>query len=291
MCNDMFQLLTRLDDCCLTCGMNISYTKNILLLPVAVLMLVSSASLVHAAGSDTINADRPNIANSSQVVGAGRIQLEMGVNWDRQRDDDLHVRTLSTPVLLRFGIGDRTELRLENDGRNIEHDTDPTTRARTTNAGWNATSIGFKWHFADVDGVTPALALLGNLTLPTGSRALRGRGPLPQIQLAAEWELPEDWSLAVTQGVGKDWDDDGARYSYGILAASVGKKFSERVQGFLEVGAPQIASTTHGGKQLQVDMGVSWLVNRDCQVDVMVVRGLNSNTPDISLAFGLSVRR
>jgi hypothetical protein len=32
-------------------------------------------------------------------------------------------------------------------------------------------------------------------------------------------------------------------------------------------------------------------VNRDCMLDVMVVHGLNRNTPDLSLAFGISVRR
>jgi len=271
--------------------MKLISTKSIEYLRATALMLACSAGLAHADDGGAINADRPNLANSSQVVGAGRVQLEVGVNRDRQRDDDLSIRTWSTPALLRIGIGDRTELRLETDGRNIEHNVDRATHTRTTSAGWNATSIGFKRHLADGDGIHPSLGLLGNVTLSTGSTALRGKGLLPQIQLAAEWELPEDWSLAVTQGAGKDWDEDGARYTYGILAASVGKKFGERAQGFFEVAAPQIASGSHGGNQMQVDMGVSWLVNKDCQIDVMVVRGLNTRTPDLSLAFGVSVRR
>lgn len=253
--------------------------------------LACSVQLAHAGDDDAISPDRPNVANSSQVVGHGRVQVEIGANWDRQRDDDLHVRTLSTPALLRIGLGDTTELRVETDGRNIEHTRDPATGARTTTAGWNAASIGFKWHFAEGAGAHPALGLIGQVALPTGSTALRGRGLLPQLALAAEWELPKDWSLAVTQGAGSDLDDNGARYGYGILAASLGKKFNERVQGFLEVAAPQIASASHGGKQVQVDAGVSWLLNKDCQVDAMVVHGLNRNTPDLSLAFGLSVRR
>lgn len=257
----------------------------------AALGLACSTGLAYADEGEAINPDRPNVANSSQTVGDGRVQFEIGANWDRLHNDDLHVRTSSTPALLRFGLGDKAELRLESDGRSIEHNVDPVTAARTTSAGWNGMSIGFKWHFFDGEGSHPSLGLLGKVTLPTGSLGLRGRGVLPQLQLAAEWDFPKDWSLALTQGVGKDWIDNGSRYNYGILAASVGKKFSERLQGFFEVAAPQIASRSHGGKQFQVDMGVSWLVNRDCQVDVMVVRGLNSNTPDLSLAFGVSVRR
>ena len=257
----------------------------------AVLALACSAPVAHADDGDVINPDRPNVANSSQVVGAGRVQLEIGLNRDRQRNDDLHVRTLTTPTLLRFGLGETTELRVETDGRNIEHETDPASGARTTTTGWNATSVGVKWHVADAEGAHPALGLIGEVALPTGSRSLRGKGLLPQVALAAEWDLPKGWSLAVTPGAGADQDDDGARYLYGILAASLGKKFTEHAQGFFEIAAPRIASASHGGNRTQVDLGVSWLLNKDCQVDAMVVRGLNRNTPHLGLAFGLSVRR
>jgi hypothetical protein len=270
-----------------------TFSPNLLSLrrQAALLALACSTQFAYADDGDAINPDRPNVANSSQVVGDGRIQLEIGVDWDRQRNDDLHVRTLSTPALLRIGLGDTTELRVETDGRSIEHERDPATRARTTSAGWNATSIGVKWHFADGEGAHPALGLIGTMTLPSGSSGLRVKGVLPQLMLAAEWELPKGWSLAVTPGAGADVDDEGARYRYGILAASLGKKFTDQLQGFLEVAAPQIASASHGGDRVQVDAGVSWRLNKNCQVDAMVVRGLNGNTPDLGLAFGLSVRR
>lgn len=260
-------------------------------LQTALLVLACGAQSAHAADDDAINPDRPNVANSSQVVGQGRVQLEIGANWDRQRSDDPHLRTLTTPALLRIGLGETTELRVETDGRSIEHGFDPASGAHSTSAGWNDTSIGFKWHFADGEGMHPALGLIGKVALPTGSSALRGRGLLPQVALAAEWELPKGWSLAVSPGAGGDLDDHGVRYGYGILAASLGKKLTEHAGGFLEVAAPQIASASHGGNQMQVDAGVSWLLNKDCQVDAIVVRGLNRNTPGLSLAFGVSVRR
>lgn len=189
------------------------------------------------------------------------MQVEIGANWDRQHDDELHVLTLSTPALLRIGLGETTELRIETDGRNISDERDMATGARTSNAGWESTSLGFKWHFADGEGAHPSLGLICTVTLPTGSKGLRGRGLLPQLALLAQWELPEGWSLAVTPGAGVDLDDNGARFGDGILAASLGKKLSERAQGFFEVAAPQIASASHGGNLVQVDAGVSWPVN------------------------------
>ena len=63
-------------------------------------------------------------------------------------------------------------------------------------------------------------------------------------------------------GLATDSDDRARRYGYGILAASLGKEFSERLRGFVEPAAPQIASATHGGTQLSFDTGLTYLVNK-----------------------------
>ncbi|WP_322403203.1 transporter [Massilia luteola] len=243
------------------------------------------------ADDDAINPDRPNVANSSQVVGARRVQLETGVQWDRERDDDAHVRTLTTPTLLRIGLSDALELRVETTGRTIAHASDPATGAHTVSAGWADGAAGVKWHLGDQDGMRPAVGLIAEAALPTGSAALRGTGFRPSLDVPAEWDLGSDWSLGVMPGVGRDGDDAGSHYTYGVLAASLGKAFSERLHGFAEVAAPQIARAAHGGTQSVLDAGASWLVNRDCQLDAMVVHGLNRNVPGLSLAFGMSVRR
>lgn len=243
------------------------------------------------ADDDTINPDRPDVAESSQVVGARRVQFEAGLQWDRQRDPDAHVRTLTTPTMLRIGLSDALELRLETEGRTIEHASDPATGEHTVDAGWAESLAGVKWHIADQDGMRPSVGLIAEVALPTGSRALRGTGFRPSLFVPAEWDLGGDWSLAMMPGVGRDSDDAGAHYTYGVLAAALGKAFSERLHGFAELAAPRIARATHGGTQTVLDAGVTWLVNRDCMLDVMVVHGLNRNTPDLSLAFGISVRR
>ena len=220
------------------------------------------------ADDDTINPDRPNVANSSQVVGSHRVQLETGVQWDRQRDLEAHVRTLTTPTLLRIGVADALELRVETDGRTIEHAGDPASGAHTVSAGWADLSAGVKWHVADPDGMRPSVGMIAEVALPMGSAALRGSGFRPSIELPVEWDLGHDWSLGVMPGVVRDSD-----VTYGVFAASVGKAFSERLHGFAEVAAPQIGH----GTQAIVDTGVAWLVNRDCH--------------GLSLAFGISVRR
>jgi hypothetical protein len=271
-----------------------SMTRNRFLPLAAAILCGLAANAASAAGDDdAINPDRPGVVETSQVVGKGRIQLETSLQWDRLRDDSSHERTLSTPTLLRFGLGESTELRFETDGRNLIHASEPGTGVHTTTAGWADTDVGLKWHLKDApEGAgAPALGVLLHATLPSGSRDLRGHGLRPSLRLVAEWELPHGLSLGVMPGLGVDSDDDGARYGYGILAASLGKEFTERLHGFVELAAPQIAHAAHGGTEASFDTGLTYLVNKDCQVDVQLVHGLNHRTPDLSLAFGVSVRR
>ena len=267
--------------------------KRILPLAAAVLCTLAAAG-ARAGDEEPISPDRPGVAETGEVVGKGRVQLETSVQWERQRDDALHTRTLSTPTLLRIGLGERTELRVETDGRNVIHASDPATGERSTVAGYADTSLGLKWHVADQQGTgfgTPSLGVLLQADLPSGSRELRGKGVRPSLSLPAEWELPGGYSLGVMPGLGVDSDDQDKRYGYGLLAAELGKKFSERLGGFVELAAPQIAGASHGGIQAIVDAGFTWLVNKDCQLDVAVVHGLNRRSPDLGLAFGISLRR
>ena len=246
--------------------------------------------LAQAAGDDTISTDRPDFVESSQVVGRGRIQLETSVQWDRQRDGASRERSLSTPTLLRIGVGDSTELRIETDGRTVVHDDAASSAARTNTAGYADTAIGVKWHLADQQDRQASLGVLLHAELPSGSRALRGHGVRPSLRLAAEWDLPQDFSFGIMPGIAVDRDDKDKRHGYGILAATLGKEFGERVRGFVELAAPQIARASSGGVQASVDTGLTYLIEKNIQADVLLMHGLNRRTPDTSVAIGLSVR-
>jgi hypothetical protein len=239
---------------------------------------------------DAISPDRPDFVNSSKVVGKGRLQVEAGLQWERERDEEVHARTLTTPLTLRYGIGESFELRLETDGRTIVHGVDPDSGARADAAGYADSMLGFKWHIADQQGSVPSYGLIVEATVPSGSRSLRGQGVRPVVYLPAEWDLPNDFSVGIMPGFGADHNDAGARYGYGVMAVSVDKGFGERLHGFLEVAMPQIARADNGGTQAALDTGATWLVNKDCSVDAILAHGLNHRTPGLTLGFGVSFR-
>lgn len=264
--------------------------------PLAVAAFCALAAAGARAGDeDTVSSDRPSVAESAQVVGKGRFQLETGLQWERQRDADLHTRTLSTPTLLRFGLGASTELRIETEGRTVIHASEPGNGPLPTVAGYADTELGIKWRLAAQQeqglGGMPSLGVLLHAALPSGSRALRGHGLRPSLRVPAEWEMAGGYSLGLMPGLGVDSDDEGKRYAYGIIAAELDKEFNERMHGFVELAAPQIARASHGGTQVLVDAGLAWLVNKDCQLDVFLAQGLNRRTPGLALGFGLTLRR
>jgi hypothetical protein len=209
---------------------------------------------------------------------------------ERDRNLNTRERTLSTPTLLRYGAGDNWELRLETDGRTVARSTDLATGARSTTAGYADTSLGLKWHLLDDAGNVPSVGVLLHADLASGSRELRGSGVRPSLRLVAEWELPQELSLGVMPGVGVEKDDGGKRYQYGILGVVLGKSFGERTRGFVELSVPQAARAAHGGTMASFDAGGAYLITRNCQVDAMVARGLNRNTPDWALTVGLSFK-
>jgi hypothetical protein len=237
---------------------------------------------------DQIATDRPDFVESSNVVGAGRLQVETSLLLERDRSGAARARSVSTPTLLRYGIGETFELRVETDGRIRQRAADGGMSRSDT--GYADTSLGVKWHALDAAGSLPSVGVLLHADLDSGSRALRGQGVRPSLRAVGEWELPAGLSLGVMPGVGIERDDAG-RYRYGILGVVLGKSINERLRAFVEVAMPQIARSAHGGTQATLDVGGAWLLSDTVQLDAMFARGLNSRTPDSAFTVGLSFKR
>lgn len=244
-----------------------------------------------AAAEEAIDTDRPDFSDSPEVVGSGRFQVEVGYTAGRDRDGSRTERAASTPLLLRYGIGRSVELRLETEGLQRVRTDDGATRDRVR--GTADASIGFKWHLADrdEDDGKPALALLGDAEIDSGSAAFRGRGVRPGLYGIAEWDFDGGWSPSVMIGARADRDDDGGgRYANGLVALALGKRLGPRWGAFGEFAAPQIASGRHGGSTAAFDAGIVYLPTDDLQLDVSFVRGLNHRTPDWQWGIGVSFR-
>lgn len=255
--------------------------------------LVAAALAVAAAApaqaKDEIVTDRPDVSESSEVVGKGRFQIETSLVSQRDEAAGTRVRTLNTPTLLRIGIAEQFELRVESDGY---------TRLRADGAvplrasGMADTALGVKWHMqdGDDDDHVPSVAWLLHADFATGAKAFRGQGVRPSLRVVAEWELPQGWSVGAMPGVFSDRNEAGERYSAGLLALVLGKDFTPQWRGYVEYSLDQWAATRHGGKVSSWDAGVAYVLNKDLQLDFSFSRGISQSAVDASWGLGLSVR-
>ncbi|RZL35930.1 MAG: transporter [Rubrivivax sp.] len=242
------------------------------------------------AEDEPIATDRPDFVESSDVVGKGRVQIETSLAWERDRFGGTKARLSSTPTLLRIGLADTWELRLETDGRLRlrSEEAGMTTRAR----GWSDLSVGIKWHQRDGDeeAGTPGLGWLLHVDMDSGSGAFRGQGLRPSLRFVAEWEFAGGWSAGLMPGIYRDRNEDGGHFTGAILAGVVGKSLTEQLRAFVEVSGQQLTSARNGGSVVTLDAGLAYLLDRNLQVDMAVSRGINRNAPDLGWTIGLSAR-
>ena len=260
---------------------------------VALVSIASWAALAGpAAWADAMVTDRPDFAESSEVVGARRVQVETSVEFERDDSAGVRLRGRSTPTLLRIGLDEQFELRVETDGALREDRRDQATGQRSRHSGTADTSLGMKWHTQDSDEEAglPSTAWLFHVDLPTGGDAFRGQGWRPSLRYVAEWELPHDFSLGMMPGVVWDKNEAGDRFAYGLFALALGKDLAPRVSAIFELAAQQVASRRNGGNVYAFDAGVAWGLTDDLQLDASFTRGLNRNAPDLQWALGLSAR-
>lgn len=239
---------------------------------------------------EAIATDRPDFVESSDVVGKGRFQIETSVSFERGREDDIKYTLRATPTLLRIGLSDALELRLETDGA-LRLSTEE-AGVTTHTYGHADVAVGIKWHVQDGDEAQgrPGIGWLLHVDTDTGSPEFRGDGLRPSLRMVAEWDLPHGYSLGVMPGVYVDSNEAGSRYVGGIAAAVLGKSITDKLRGFVELSGQQLTTKRNGGNLVTGEVGMAYLVTNSLQVDTAASWGLSKAAPDFSWTAGLSAR-
>ena len=247
------------------------------------------ASSTAASAADTITTDRPDAVESTLTVGRGRFQIETSVTQERDKDAGTKTTVLTTPTLLRLGVTENLELRLESEGYVRAKFSDPAAGIDARETGWADASFGLKWHALDGEGTRPSVGLLLHADIDSSSRAFRGEDIRPSLRASFEWELPNDFSFGVMPGIVYDKTND-SRHASGILAAVVGKEWTPRFRSFVEVAADRIASSRNGGSTVTYNVGAAYLLTNLVQIDTAFSWAANNNTPDFAWTVGLSIK-
>jgi hypothetical protein len=232
-----------------------------------------------APAADTIQPDRPGIADGSLVIGPRRFQVEIGLQQEFRSSSHQDEQRLFLPTLLRFGVDSRWEARIESNTLTYTRTSESGAGVHRT-FGYSPVSAGAKYHFQDAKERTGNLSLGAILRLfpPSGSSDFRTHHLNGDFRLAADWGLAPDWALNPNVGVAVYEDDAGKLFPAGLAAVTLTYGPNNRIQPFVDVGL-QSPEQTAGRTALIFDGGGTYLLNPDTQLDLSLGTGLAGRTP------------
>ncbi len=112
---------------------------------VVLLIALTTAVIPGAAAAQSIGTDRPDFVESSSTVGKGSVQIEGSVAFDETETLGMEVENFTTPFLLRVGIADGWELRLESDWFIRSTLQEGGAAPEVTTQGVSDFAVGMKW--------------------------------------------------------------------------------------------------------------------------------------------------
>lgn len=229
--------------------------------------------------------DRPNVANSTEIVAPGAVQIEAGVDAQVRGHASEDRFRVSAPQSIRVGLVKNVELRI--------FDGDP-LRALAGQLGarqQGEVDVGAKFRvWARETGARPSLGLQWFM-IPANRRAgATFRGLLPGLVFIVDVE-PGDWHIDLNAGVKLHPSDSGECCdAEAMAAASVGRTFlRERVlvwgelYGRVDVDARRLA-------ELSGDVGVLVTATRRLAVDAGLLLGRADDAFVVAILAGLSLR-
>ena len=242
-------------------------------------------ALAQEAGSPPMVTDRPDATESAVTVAVGVFQLESGYTFDKV--DDVKIHSLGE-ILLRVGVADILELRF---GINSYQ----WARGQTgINHGLQDSTVGLKLRLLDNEGKTglgsPQVAVLASTSVPTGSSLMSQNKIEPEMRLSVSWDLSErlalgtNFSYSYTNEVAVDTrsHEAGTTLSLGIALTDSWGAYAEYFGPYTMV--------RDGPREDYVNGGVTFLVERDFQLDARIGYGLNGLEDDFFVGFGSAVR-
>ena len=235
--------------------------------------------------------DRPDFTETSSTVGRGTVQLETGYTFTHDDDAGVEVSSHSFPEsLFRIGVlADWLELRF---AWNYAVERTRVGPAANTVDGAEDLYLGVKLALTEQAGALPEMALMPQMTVPTGARAFSSDEVMPGINWLYGWDLSENISAGGSTQVNRAIEDSGNFYSEFAQSATMGFALTERLGAYTEWFAlfPHEAIDPDTEVEHYFDAGFTFLVNNDVQLDIRAGLGLNEAADDFFVGSGASFR-
>lgn len=230
---------------------------------------------------DPLETDRPDFTEGTSTLPPGHVQVEGGTTLARVEDTDI---TTLGELLVRFGIGERSEARLGLGSYTRIDD------GFSEASGFADPTLELKVRFTDNAGELapgqPAVALIVGTSVPVGDEELTDDEWVPSAVFAFDWDLGR---FGVGAGLGGSYPAGDDRFVQAFGSLTAGFDVTDRLGTYLEwYGFSE--EEKDGPSTHYLNGGVTFLINDDLMVDARIGTGLNDADPDWFAGVGGAVR-
>lgn len=245
---------------------------------VIVLILMFVPMCLFAQYGETIRTGRPGQAIGGFALGKNVFQMQTGYNFN-QIDDGLNERfTTSNTTVLRLGVTETFEL-----SGLINWQTDELTNSFDTQyvGGVSNTQIGGRINLSENNGWLPTIGLQGRVLLKFQSGPYEREDLGSKFILATGSKLTDKVSMVTNWGI--VWSGNGGSAST-VYVANFSYSINDKFGTFIEMygGLNDFSSN--------FDTGLSYLVNKDFQLDVSTGWQGQDGVSDWFIDLGISWR-
>lgn len=237
--------------------------------------------------------DRPGLGNPACTIDPGHLQIELGLaDWTLDRQPDTRTDTIvAGDLLARYGLGTSTEARVGWTAYGHVRTRDRATGDITRQSRTGDISFGLKQNLMNPDGSGTSIALIPTVTVPVGREPVGAGDWGASLTMPTDFTLSKMFQLDFTPEVDAAVDDDGdgRHLAYGTVVGLVAK-LSEKLGAALEYSAFRDDDPSGHATMELTSLSVTYMTDKDTQLDAGAVAGLDHEAPDAELYFGVSRR-
>lgn len=247
-----------------------------IVIKIILVLIVSASNTLYGQKMVT---DRPDQTESSSVVPKGSLQIESGLMLGFSEVDDVSDRTILAPTsLFRLGIINGVELRLVNQLESYRID-----NSSIKINGISDIEFGFKIELLQKEYINTQIAFISHLSVPSGTQELTNDKVGVINKIAFSNEVNEKLGLGYNIGYNYLGEGDGDF----VYSLALGYGFNSKLGLFIETYGEMVDFNKN---HLNIDTGLTYLLNENFQLDFSFGTGVNYNMNYIAVGFSWNIK-
>lgn len=235
-------------------------------------------------------ASRPGLGTPPCTMDTGHVMIEVGA-FDWTLEKNASARTDSFvfgDIAMRVGLDDRTEVQISWSPFGRERTRDLASGALTRSQSTGDTTLGIRRSLSGPDG---PVAIQPFVTLPTGGVTIGAGDWGVGVVVPVAFDLGNGIELALSPQIEAAVDEDrsGRHLAYGSVIG-LSAPITTKLTGAVEFQATRDDDPNGSTNTLLASLSFAWLTGDNTQLDAGLVGGLNDESSDVEVYFGISRR-